>query len=57
MPPPECKSPPVVAATEGPKASTGKGLNGKDSTRTVSDYSGGATGWARTLNPFCESKR
>lgn len=37
--PPETKSPPVVAATEGPKASTGKGLNGKDSTRTVSDYS------------------
>lgn len=39
MAPPETKSPPSVAADEGPEASTGKGLNGKDSTRTVSDYS------------------
>ena len=39
MAPPETKDPPVMAVTEGPESSTGKGLNGKDSTRTVSDYS------------------
>lgn len=38
MAPPETESPPVVAATEGPKASTGKGLNGKDSTRSRDVY-------------------
>lgn len=36
--PPETKSPPVVAATEGPKASTGKGLNDKDSTARAAGY-------------------
>ena len=36
--PPETKSPPVVAATEGPKASTGKGLSNKDSTGKAEGY-------------------
>ena len=38
MDPPEMKDPPVMAVTEGPDSSTGKGLNGKDSTRGVDDY-------------------
>lgn len=38
MDPPETKDPPVMAVTEGPDSSTGKGLNGKDSTRGVDDY-------------------
>ena len=38
MAPPETKSPPVVAATEGPKASTGKGLSDKDSTGKAEGY-------------------
>ncbi len=38
MAPPETKDPPVMAVTEGPESSTGKGLNGKDTTRSVDDY-------------------
>lgn len=38
MGPPETKDPPSVAADEGPEASTGKGLNRKNSTRGVDDY-------------------
>jgi len=38
MGPPETKDPPVMAVTEGPDSSTGKGLNEKDTTRTADDY-------------------
>jgi len=36
--PPETESPPVMAVTEGPKASTVKRLDGNDTTRSVDDY-------------------
>jgi len=37
-PPVETKSPPEIAVSEGPEASTGKGLSEKDNTRTADDY-------------------